>query len=184
MDKNSMKISREKRLFNLLLILLWVAILVLGYARLNIYFVDKDIKQQKEELELKEKELAESENIDSYNKFLLVKDLEDNYTKMPWFEHIPKIIAIFDELKGVDSSANDSIELSDFKVSLNEISLKWTVSTLKVLYYNSPTGTFKALLDRFNELDFIQDLEVKNYEKVWDNKFEFVLNAKVINDDK
>jgi hypothetical protein len=86
-------------------------------------------------------------------------------------------------LKNLDSSSSDTIVLSDFKVSLEEISLKWTVSSLRALYYNSPTGKFKALLDRFEELDFIRNMTIKSYEKVWDKYFEFVLNAKVVNDD-
>jgi len=75
-------------------------------------------------LEEQKKELSQYENVTSYDKFLLVKDLEDNSVDMPWFEHIPKILAIFEDLKSLDASSSDTIILSDFKVSLDEISLK------------------------------------------------------------
>jgi hypothetical protein len=37
---------------------------------------------------------------------------------------------------------------------------------LKALYYSSPTGKFKALLEKFEDLDFIEGMNIKNYEKV------------------
>jgi hypothetical protein len=86
-------------------------------------------------------------------------------------------------LKNLDSNSSDTIILSDFQVSLDAISLKWTVSSLRALYYNSPTGKFKSLLDRFEDLDFIEDMTIKSYEKVWEKYFEFILNAKVVNND-
>jgi hypothetical protein len=106
---------------------------------------------------------------------------------MPRSEHIPKIISILEDLKSVDQSwtwENDSIVLSDFKVNLNEISLKWRVSNLKLLYYNSPWWKFKALIDRFQDLDFIEDMKIKTYDKIWEKYFEFVLNGKIKNNGK
>ena len=70
------------------------------------------------------------------------------------------------------------ITLSDFSVSLEEISLRWIITSLKTLYYNS--DAFKALLDRFQELDFIKDMRIKTYEKVGSTNFEFILNANVV----
>ena len=55
----------------------------------------------------------------------------------------------FSRFKILDPASNDIITLSDFNVSLEEITLKWNVSTLEALYYNSPTWGFKALLEDF-----------------------------------
>jgi hypothetical protein len=71
-----------------------------------------------------EEELSQYKNVTSYDKFLLIKDLEEQSIDMPRFEHIPKILAIFEDLKNLDSSSSDTIILSDFKVSLDSISLK------------------------------------------------------------
>ncbi len=74
--------------------------------------------------------------------------------------------------------------MSDFEVSLDKIKLNGKVSTLKALYYNAPNGNFKSLFDRFQALDFIKDLEIKNYDKVDKKYFDFVLHANVMLNDK
>lgn len=175
--------SRGEKIFRFLVFLLILAIGALAYLKVDIYLTQQKIAEQEVSLNVQEATLSEYESVTNYDKFLLVKDLENMTTDMPWFEHIPKIMAIFEDLKNIDSSSSDTIILSDFNVTLDEISLKWTVSSLRALYYTSPTGKFKALLDRFEELDFIEDMTIKSYEKVWEKYFEFVLNAKVVNND-
>lgn len=175
--------NKEEKIFKILLWFLIIIIWIFVYFKINIYLIQNNIEEQKINLNQEEEKLAEYEKVVDYKKFMLTKNLEEKSTNMPWFEHIPKIMAIFEDLKNVDASSTDTITLSDFKVSLSEISLKWSVSSLKALYYSSPNGKFKSLLDKFQELDFIKDMEIKNYEKVWDRYFEFVLNAKLTNDD-
>jgi uncharacterized protein YlbG (UPF0298 family) len=53
---------------------------------------------------------------------------------------------------------------------------------LKALYYNN--DSFKALLDRFEELDFIKDIRIRSYEKVGSTNFEFILNANVVGNEQ
>lgn len=184
MFKTKMKFyNRAELIFRGLFVLFVLMVWVFAYFKISTYVVDQNIKEKNDVLTQEKEELVEYEKVTDYKKFLLVKELEDHFTEMPWFEHIPKIIAIFEDLKNVDPSDTDTIVLSDFKVSLTEISLKWSVSSLKALYYSSPTWKFKALLEKFEELDFIEDMTIKNYEKVWDRYFEFVLNAKVVNND-
>jgi len=175
--------NREELIFRVLLVLFVLMMWIFAYFKISTYMIQQDIKEQKITLNQEEKELTEYEKVTDYKKFLLIKELETKATDMPWFEHIPKIVAIFEDLKNVDPSTTDTIVLSDFKVSLSEISLKWSVSSLKALYYSSPTGKFKSLLEKFEELNFIEDMKIKNYEKVWDRYFEFVLDAKVVNND-
>ena len=184
MFKTKMKFhNREELIFRGLLVLFVLMMWIFAYFKISTYMIQQDIKEQNVTLSQEEEELAEYEKVIDYKKYLLIKDLEEKATDMPWFEHIPKIIAIFEDLKNVDPSSTDTIILSDFKVSLSEISLKWSVSSLKALYYSSPTGKFKALLEKFEDLDFIEGMTIKNYEKVWDRNFEFVLDAKVVNND-
>jgi hypothetical protein len=155
-----------------------------AFFKVFVFLYQKQIDQDKVFLSQQENQLSAHESATSYDKFLLVSDLEQKATDMPWFEHIPKILEIFQDLKNLDPTSSDIITLSDFNVSLDEITLKGSVSSLKALYYNSPTGNFKALLDRFEELDFIKDINIRTYDKVSDKYFEFVLNAKVITDGK
>jgi hypothetical protein len=75
-------------------------------------------------LQAQQQVLSEYESAKEYDKFLAVKDLEDKTVDMPWFQHIPKILQIFQDLRDVDSDPNNMVVLSDFNVSLEEISLK------------------------------------------------------------
>lgn len=101
---------------------------------------------------------------------------------MPWFDHITKIIDILNSLKSVDSSDSDSVILTDFNVSLDTISLRWKVSNLSTLYYSSDKNWIQSLIDKFEWLDFIKNMTIQSYSKVDDGYFEFVLQAKIIND--
>lgn len=184
MTKTEKKVkSGGNGMFRIMILLLIIAVAWLVFLKVSIFLLQKEIKENKESLRQQEEQLAAYERATDYDKFLLVSDLEEKATDMPWFEHFPKILQIFQDLKNIDSDSGDIITLSDFSVSLEEISLKGNVTTLKALYYNSPTGSFKALLERFEELDFIQDITIRSYNRVSDRTFEFVLNAKVINNE-
>ncbi len=176
--------SRWEKIFRFLVFLLILSLLWLAFFKVSIFLFQKQINQDRLSLNQQEQQLSAHESATSYDKFLLVSDLEQKVTDMPWFEHIPKILQIFQDLKSLDPTSSDVITLSDFNVSLDEINLKGSVSTLKALYYNSPTGNFKALLERFEELDFIKDITIRSYNRVSDRYFEFVLNAKVISNDR
>ena len=131
--------SRGEKIFRFLVILLILAIAALVYLKVDTYLIEKKIEDRQITLDQQEKELSTYESATSYDKFLLVNDLEERTVDMPWFEHIPKIMLIFEELRNLDSNSSDTIVLSDFSVSLEEISLKGTVSSLRALYYDSPT---------------------------------------------
>ena len=118
-----------------------------------------------------------------YNKLQAVKILEEKQTTMPWSDHIAKMIAMLEDLKKVDTSTTDTIVLSDFNVSMDKITLKWQVSNLLLLYYSNPTKGITSLIDRFSNLDFIQNIRIQTYDRVGDNNYyEFVLEANIIND--
>lgn len=75
--------------------------------------------------------------------------------------------------------------LSDFKVSLENLSVRGKVSNLLLLYYTSPEKGLVSLIDRFKKLDFISDMRIKNYSKDKDTGFfSFVLEANVNKDGK
>lgn len=176
--------SRGEKIFRFLVFLLLFTIWVFVFFKVSIFLFQNKITNSKETLLQQENQLSDHESAISYDKFLLVSDLEQKATDMPWFEHIPKILEIFQDLKNLDPTSSDVITLSDFNVSLEEITVKGSVSTLKALYYNSPSWNFKALLNRFEELDFIKDINIRTYDRVAEKNFEFVLNAKVITDDR
>jgi hypothetical protein len=56
---------------------------------------------------------------------------------------------------------------------------------LILLYYTSEEKWFTGLIDRFKELDFIDDISIQTYQKDgWEETpwYEFTLNAKVVLD--
>jgi hypothetical protein len=103
---------------------------------------------------------------------------------MPWSDHIQAVIDIFDAVLNVDTAESKNIILSDFKISLEEISIRGYVSDLRILYHAPENAKNVALIERFEQLDFLEDISIKTYQKA-ENQigYDFVLTAKVINDD-
>lgn len=158
---------------------------VLGFAFFKGYgfFLNQQIKDQQVILSGQMKVEDSYRSLTGYNKLQAVKLLETKQTEIPRSDHINKVIKMLEDLKSVQSPTTDSIVLSDFKVSLDKISLKGQVSNLVLLYYSDPSKGIISLFDRFSQLDFIKDIRVQTYDKVWDaNYFQFVLEANVITD--
>ncbi len=176
---NVKKISKSQKTFKLLLRVLILSVLVFVWITILTFIKKIELKQLNSTLLGKQEQLEEYESYSGYKKFLAVKNLEEKNLNMYWFERIEKISEIFEDLKNVDESWDWEIELSDFNVSLEELSLRGTVSSLKDLYYTNASGRIKALLERFESLDFIEKMTIKEYHRV-DNWFEFVLYANVI----
>lgn len=176
--------NKRKTYFNFLLIILFSVLWFYGYLRIDSAITQKNINNQKTLLEQQNKQLTLSQNKWGHEKLNAVRQLENSNRSLPWSEHIPKVIKMLEDLKSVDTSESETIVLSDFKVNLDTISLKWKVSSLPLLYINSKKRNYTSLLDRFAQLDFINDLRIQTYEKEWARDFEFVLNANVVlNDD-
>lgn len=174
--------SRRKLYFQ---ITLWIFIIsILGYISLKAggFFLHQRMVDQKATLSGQNVIVASYTSLTGYTKLQAVKSLETQQEDIPRADHIKKIITMLESLKNVQSSTTDMIALSDFKVDLNEISLKGKVSQLALLYASDPVTKAPSLWDRFSSLDFIKDMNIQTYDKVGDNDyFEFVLHAKVLN---
>jgi len=160
-----------------------VLIAVCVYLQVSIFLTKQQISKQQDILTQKNQELEQMLSNQTFTKLETTRYLSQTLRQMPRSVHIPKVISIVDALESLDGGDNGSIQLSDFKVSLDKISLRGTVSNLLLLYYSAPERGFLSLLDRFADLDFIQDMRVQNYNKNQDGTFEFVLQANVIQDD-
>lgn len=167
-------------------LLIGVILVAVGFLYLKFDTFLNHQKQARLEDKLQEQklELEKYTNYTGYNVLLSIRELEKKKIKLPRSEHIKQIFNILQDLRDVTDGSNSTIILSDFEVSLDEIKLNGKVTTLKALYYNSPNGNFKSLFDRFQALDFIRNLEIKNYEKNDERYFDFILHANVILDDK
>ncbi len=175
--------SKWKIYFQILLVILWVLLLAFAYLKVDMFLMNQTITDKRQVLSWQTAQLKSYTLLTGYNKLQAVKILEEKQTTMPWSDHISKMIAMLEDLKKVDTSTTDTIVLSDFNVSMDKITLKWQVSNLLLLYYSNPTKGITSLIDRFSNLDFIQNIRIQTYDRVGDNNYyEFVLEANIIND--
>jgi len=171
------------RISRLAVVLLVVLIAGYIYLQISIFLTQRQIDRQQAILDQKNQELEQLLANDTFTKLETSRYLKDNLQQLPWSIHIPKVIGIVDSIQGLSGGTGSTVQIADLKVSLKEISLQWTVSNLLLLYYSAPERGFLSVLDRFAELDFIQNMRVQNYIKWLDGNFQFVLQASVINDD-
>jgi hypothetical protein len=86
-------------------------------------------------------------------------------------------------LLDVDKSDTFNIAFSNFEISLENIRLDWYVTNLRLLYRWA--NSKKWLIEKFEELDFLDNISIKTYEKNdWDLWYNFTLTANVINNGK
>lgn len=106
---------------------------------------------------------------------------------LPRNEYIEKILEILNKIKAVDDQESKNIFLSDFKVDLEKLSLNGFVGNLSTLYYNSDKSDgFVSLLDRFEQLDFLKEIEIKTYQYQKEKElrgFNFTLHANIEKND-
>lgn len=142
-----------------------------------------DISRVQKKIEKKQTELASFSDKPGYDKLKYIQDMEANNQMMAWSDHIDAIMAIFWDLLDVDKSDTLNISFSNFEISLEKIKLDWYVTNLRLLYEwaNSKTG----LIARFEELDFLDNISIKTYEKAeWELWYDFTLTANVTNNGK
>lgn len=180
---NIKKISKSQKLFRFSLGVLIVVFLAFLWIKCITLIKSAELNRIQKTISKKEAQIEEYEASEWYKKFIAVKTLEDKNSSMYRFERIEKISEILEDLKNIDDDeSGTTLQLSDFYVSLEEISLKGIVSSLKDLYYTSASGKMKAVLDRFESLDFIDKMVIKEYNNVG-NWFAFTLFANVIDND-
>lgn len=142
-----------------------------------------DIDKVQKKIAKKDAELKSFSDLAGYDKLQYVKDLEKSNNMMPWSDHIDAIMAIFGDLLDVDKSDTFNIAFSDFEISLEKIKLDGYVTNLRLLYEWANSKTW--LIARFEELDFLDDISIKTYEKNdWELWYNFTLNANVVNNGK
>lgn len=190
MTDKSTKTTNYKQFF--IIFLLWFFALIgwrcyLKVANISLERQSTEISNQ---IWIEKAHLANFSNEPGFDKLRYIKNLESNNKMMPWSDHVARIMAIFDELLAVDNSDTFNISFSDFQISLDSIRLRWYVTSLRLLYRGAGSNTIQesakpALIEKFEALDFLDDIAIKTYEKSSDDFwYEFVLTAKVVNNAK
>ena len=138
----------------------------------------------REDVQAKQTELDSFSDKLWFNKLQYVRDLENNNSMMPRSDHVHAIMSIFDELLTVDKSDTFNIEFSNFEISLENIRLDGHVTNLLLLYNGWPNWDV-GLIEKFEELDFLDNISIRTYQKSSnDFGYEFTLTANVINNGK
>ena len=157
----------KTRYYLLLIIFIWW-LGALGYFYGFSYLQEQTIAAKEQEIQNEQKKIENFYQNSGLKEFLAVKKLETTRNHLPRSDHIEK--------------RRGNILLSDFKINLQELSLNGIVGNLKALYL-APGGSGFSVLDEFNQLEFLSDIAVRNYERNEDTRwFKFTLSAKVIND--
>lgn len=167
-------------------VFLLITLIVAAY-RLFLFLwkknIEKKISDVQSEISQAQNNLNSFSDIEWYDKLKYVQKLENDTNMMPWSDHIRAIMEIFDDLLAVDNSDTFNIAFSDFEISLESIRLNWYVTNLRILYQWSNWKLW--LIQRFEELDFLDDIAIKTYEKSDDDfGYNFTLTANVINNGK
>ena len=163
------KIPRSKKLFLFLLFLCIAGVAYYVYLFVDTTITKRLISNDQKQVIQRESEIAAFSDIPGFDKLQLVEELERTNYQMPRSDHIQAVIEIFDAVLNVDVAETRNIILSDFKISLNEISLRGYVSNLRVLYNSPDPEKNPSLIERFERLGFLEDISIRTYQKADDN---------------
>lgn len=146
-------------------------------------YMEYDISLVQKKIAKKDAELKSFSEKPGYDKLQYIQEMEANNSMMPWSDHINAIMEIFGDLLDVDKSDTFNIAFSNFEISLEKVKLDGYVTNLRLLYQWA--NSKKGLINRFEELDFLDNISIKTYEKDdWDLWYNFTLTANVINNGK
>ena len=175
--------TNYKQLFFCVLIVFLALVARRAYLKVSDITLKKSIVSVQDKINQEQEHLLSFSDKVWFDKLQYVKELEQNNRMMPWSDHVNAIMAIFDELLAVDKSDTFNIAFSDFEISLEKIRLNWYVTNLRLLYQG--VDSQPGLISKFEELDFLDNISIKTYEKSSDDLgYDFVLTANVINNGK
>jgi len=183
MATNSQQTKNYKKIFRLALLVFLGLAVWWGYLKVSNIYMGYDIERVQKKIVKKDAELKSFSDKPGYDKLQYVQDMESKNLMMPRSDHINAIMEIFGDLLDVDRSDTFNIAFSNFEISLEKIKLDGYVTNLRLLYEwaNSKNG----LIARFEELDFLDNISIKTYEKSdWELWYNFTLTANVINNGK
>ncbi len=169
-------------LFLLILLLGWV-----GYNYSSAFFKEREEAVLQHQIAQKQQEIENYQTTTWIDHLLSIDQMISERNSLPRNEYIEKILEILNKIKAVDDQESKNIFLSDFKVDLEKLSLNGFVGNLSTLYYNSDKSDgFVSLLDRFEQLDFLKEIEIKTYQYQKEKElrgFNFTLHANIEKND-
>lgn len=155
--------------------MMWAYIFFLGYT----YYANNIILPEKNEQITATQKIVESKGTEeNFIKLAIARDIEQNSENIPWAEHIKSLIAIIQEIQETDFVWSNVLKFTDLVVDSDKLELQGEVTNLILLYHSVPEKNYLSLIDRFDSLDFIKTMQIKEYRKAWD-VIQFTLNADI-----
>ena len=178
MEKTKFR-STWKTLFNLLLL----ATIIMGgayvfFAWYTYYSKTVTLVEKQEQIKATQKVVESKGTEENFIKLALARQIEAENNNIPWSEHIKSLIAIIQEISETDFVWSNVLKFTDLTVDSDQLVLKGEVTNLILLYHSVPDKNYLSLIDRFNSLDFIQKMEIKEYRKAGD-VIQFALHADI-----
>lgn len=171
--------SSRKTLAYVLALCAGVSLVAYGYFSGYSYWAKTERLTTKQEQIQATQEIIESKwSEKDFIKLALARHIQNTQEQIARSEHIQTLISIIQAIQDSSFIGSNVIRLSDLQVTSEQISLQGEVSNLILLYHSLPERGYTSLLDRFNELDFVQQVAIQEYERVGD-LIQFTLTADI-----
>lgn len=98
--------------------------------------------------------------------------------KIKWSDQITALTEVLKQVQNNNIAWVNAIQLSNFSISPEKLTLQGKVTNLLLLYYSSIPNNYINLIDRFTNLPFITNVTIKKYNKIG-QYYEFSLSADI-----
>ena len=159
--------STRKTLTHLLVTIIICWFISILFFRIAKYFHWLTINENKKIVAQLENQIEKIWDTDTFNKLTLARYIKSTSSDLKRSKRINKIVEVLQNLQQIDYQWQDSIILSNFSVSLDKMKLEWQASNIALLYYSSEKRNYTSLLDRFQDLSFIEQVQIKQYNSLW-----------------
>ncbi len=167
-------IVQNKRIYICYLVLVFI-VMILWYFSYNIFmlkfYLQKQFDDNSNQLTILNQQLDDIRSSENYKKYSISKFIYDKYENIRWYNTINKLISMFDDIKKLQSEWWNLV-LDDFIIDMDNVKIKWNVSSLQTLYISW------WVINKFLDLPFVKEVNIPNYQKNGDN-YQFNLNAKI-----
>lgn len=156
-------------IFVVLLVIFLAGVGRYGYMYVMNYQTSASLQSFNADKTEKEAQLARIKAKPTYRKYQAAKSIDQTVSAIPWsiqMRIIKNMLTILERF------STNTMELSDFKVSLSTMGLKGKVTDLQFVYGSG------GVIDTFIRPNLVKGLRIKDYQKLGDY-YEFILQANI-----
>lgn len=158
-------------LYGFSIFLLLAAIGAYGFFTWQTIEFNNQVAQDQEAIAKLDADIQAAEKNADYIKYAWAKLVHWMQQEQQWWvDRLSRIMTVFDDLQSLWGGV---ATFSDFSIDFSSLHLKGTVAWLSVMY-----GSW-GVIDKFNPLDFIDDITITDYKKI-DNGYSFDLVAQIL----